>query len=153
MTGPGRSEGGEVFAAYAVRLGSCHVLLASPQSCLDVARSLQQSVSASRRQGLPAPARVLRLISLLEAELAERSSATSATGSAEVPNEVDLPASVLSTDPATVEEAAQVLGVSARQVRNLAERLEGRKVGQTWTFDRGVLEDEATRRRQERRSA
>ncbi len=149
-----RSEASaEVFESYAERLGGCCVLLASQQSCLDVLRSLQQSVAALRRQGLPAPARVTRLISLLECELAEHGrSDASANGSPEVPDGGPLPVSVLSTDPAGVEEAALVLGVSPRQVRNLAERLEGRKVGRTWTFDRGALEDEATRR-QERRSA
>ncbi len=141
------------FEAYAVRMGGCHVLLGSPQSCLDVLRSLQQSIVACRRQGVPAPPRVLYLITLLEFEIAEHRERTSAKGNAEVPQEPDLPPS-LADDPVSVEEAARMLGVSRRQVRNLGEQLEGRKVAGSWLFDRDVVAAEAARRAHEtRRSA
>jgi len=141
-----------VFDDYAARLGGCHVILGSPQSCLDVLRSLEQSVAAIRRQGLRPPVRVLDLMALLQAELDEQRASVSAGGSAEVPREPQLPQSQ-AEDLVDVAEAARMLNVSARQVRNLGELLEGRKAGRVWVFERGVLAAEASRRRQERRSA
>lgn len=139
--------------AYAVRLGGCRVLLACPQACLDVLRSLQQSVAAAARQGLPAPGRVLTLIRALDAELADRTpQPTSGTGSPDATATSGVPA-CHPTDPVDAQEAARMLAVTPRQIRNLGHRLGGRKVGHAWTFDRASISAEAAIRRQERTPA
>ncbi len=134
------------FQQYAVRLGGCHVLLGSPQALLDVLRALQKSVAAGRSDGVGAPARVLDLIALLQAELAEHEqpppAPASAPASAEVPPRGVLAPSV----PVDVARAAQVLGLTTRQVRNLAEQLGGRKIAGCWQFELAALEEEAARR-------
>ncbi len=114
---------GEVFRSYAVRLGGCHLLLASPQSVLDVLRSLELSADHARRLGLSPPARVRHLLHLLQRELEEYQALhPSADGSAEVPR-----ASVLAPSPTRdqvdVAGAARMLEVTPRQVRNLSEQL------------------------------
>lgn len=139
-------EAPPVLDAYAVRLGMGRVLLASPQACLDVLRSLQAAVAAAGRSGLQPPPRIVTLIAALEAELAE---SASANGNAELPRELTVPASVQPTEPADSKEAARMLGVTVRQVRNLGPRLDGRKVAGSWIFDRDQLAAEATRRHRE----
>lgn len=139
-----------VLDAYAVRLGGCRLLLASPQACLDVLRSLQAAVAASGRAGLRPPPRIVTLIAALEAELSQPATGD---GNAEVPREPAVPASVQPTEPADTQEAAQMLGITARQVRNLGPRLDGRKVAGAWIFDRDQLAAEAARRQRERSEA
>lgn len=139
-----------VLDAYAVRLGGGRVLLSSPQACLDVLRSLQAAVAASGRSGLRPPPRVVTLIAALEAELSQ---VTSGDGNAELPREPAVPASVQPTDPADTKAAAQMLGITVRQVRNLGPRLDGRKVAGAWIFDRDQLAAEAARRERERTHA
>ncbi|MBM0235463.1 hypothetical protein JNW91_29005 [Micromonospora sp. STR1_7] len=135
-----------VLDAYAVRFGMGRLLLASPQACLDVLRSLQAAVAAGGRAGLPPPPRIVTLIAALEAELAE---STSANGSAELTRELTVPASVQPTEPADTKEAARMLGITVRQVRNLGPRLDGRKVAGAWIFDRDQVAAEAARRQRE----
>ncbi|MEW2382315.1 helix-turn-helix domain-containing protein [Micromonospora sp. NPDC047707] len=133
-----------VVDTYALRLGGGRILLSSRQACLDVLRSLQAAVSAAHRTGLRPPPRIIELIAALEAELTD---AATASGSAEVPREPGVPPSVLPTEPADTKEAARMLGVTPRQVRNISHRLDGRKVGGTWVFDRDLVAAEAARRR------
>ncbi|WP_141561917.1 helix-turn-helix domain-containing protein [Micromonospora sp. WMMA1996] len=133
----------DVLDAYAVRLGGCRLLLASRQACLDVLRSLQAAVAASDRAGLRPPPRIVTLIAALEAEMQQPSSPG---GSAEVPREPGVPGSVLTTEPADTKEAARMLGVTPRQIRNISHRLDGRKVAGSWVFDRDLVAAEAIRR-------
>lgn len=151
MTGlrnAGTPELGARFEGYAIRPQVC-VVLTGPTAVLDVLRSLQESAKAIRRMGLPVPGRVQHLIALCEAELAAYR-ATSVVGNAELPFEPELPESA-AEDLVDVAEAAELLGVTPRQVRNLRDQLEGRKVAGRWVFDREVLLIEADRRRQEGR--
>lgn len=144
--GRGAMEPG--FDGYALRPRCC-IVLTGPEAVLDVLRSLQESVKAVRRMGLPVPERVQHLIGLCEAEL-RAYRATSVAGSPELPFEPDLSEST-AEDLVDVAEAARLLGVTPRQVRNLRDQLEGRKVAGRWVFDREVLLIEADRRRQEGR--
>lgn len=139
----------QVVEAYALRLGGCKVLLTSPQACLDVLRALQAAVAAGQRSGLRPPARVTGLIATLEAEINAYRQAASTSGNAELPREPTMPTSVQPTEPADTKEAARMLGVTDRQVRNLGDRLDGRKVGRTWVFDRDLVAAEAARRQRE----
>lgn len=142
-----------VLDEYAVRLGGCHVLLASPQACLDVLRSLEGSVKAASRQGLPAPARIVRLIKQLQRELDDyRAAGTLASEHGNTPKEPGLPSSS-SRAPVQTEEAAKMLHLSPQQVRRLANELGGRRVGRVWTFDREVIQAEAQRRRYQEEQA
>lgn len=132
-----------------LRLPGGVVVLAHPQSVLDVLRALQKLTAECRSNGTSAPARVFALIGVFDAALADHT-ATSATTSAEVP-----PPPVLrqSTKWVGVDQAARVLGISTRQVRNLAEdHLGGVKVGRSWRFDPLELEEFA-RYRAERSAA
>lgn len=138
-----------VVEAYALRLGGCKLLLNSPQACLDVLRALQAAVAASDRTGLRPPARILGLIGALESELAEHQKAASTSGNEELPRDLNVPRSVQPTEPADAKEAARMLGVTDRQVRNLGYRLDGRKVGGSWVFDRDLVAAEAARRQRE----
>ncbi|GAA3785584.1 helix-turn-helix domain-containing protein [Micromonospora maritima] len=138
-----------VVESYVLRLGGGKVLLSSPQACLDVLRALQAAVAAAHRTGLRPPPRVVGLIATLEAELADYRAAASTSGNAELPRDLNVPRSVQPTEPADTKEAARMLGVTDRQVRNLGDRLDGRKVGRTWVFDRDLVAAEAARRQRE----
>lgn len=148
-TAAGVRSGTEVLEDYAVRLGGCHVLLGSPVACRDVLTALRGTVAGARRDGYPVPGRVLGLIDMLQRELDEyaASSATSGDGNAELPHRPVLSVSTHTPDPVGVREAAQVLEVGERQVRNLVTQLQGRRVGGRWVFDRQAVNDEAQRRR------
>ena len=138
----------ERLRAYAVRLGSGHVLLASPQALLDVLRALQLSTAAGRRQmGLGTPPRVAHLLRLLALELDEHRRAAE-HGNAEVPPEPVLPTSV-EQQHIDVEEAASMLGLTPRQVRNLAPDLGARKVAGVWVLDRDAVAMAAAARHEE----
>jgi hypothetical protein len=140
------------FESYAGRPVCC-VMLSTPQAVLDVLRSLEKSAAADRALGLRTPERIRHLIRECELELeAVQARAASADGSAEVPPEPQLPESVPG-DLVDVATAAQLLGVTPRQVRNLRELLEGRKVAGRWVFDRQALLIEVERRRERRQSA
>lgn len=141
-----------VLDEYAVRLGGCHVLLASPQACLDVLRSLQESVKAAGRQGLPAPARIIRLMKQLQRELDDYRAGAFARETAKPPTEPDLPSSSLRA-PVQTEEAAQMLQLSPQRVRKLGAQLGGRRVGRVWVFDCEVIQAEVQRRRNQERKA
>lgn len=136
--GVGPAFASTTFEGYAVGFGGGLVVLGSRQSCLDVLRSLQQSVVAMRREGLPTPSRVDGLIRLLETEIASDVARTSGSGSPELPQKLPVPTSSLS-DLVEVKEAAHMLALTTRQVRNFACRLEGRKVRGTWVFDRATV--------------
>lgn len=140
------SAAADSFAGYAVRPRCC-VVLTGPAAVLDVLRSLQQSAERCRRDGFPVPPRVLHLIALCEAELAAHR-ATSADGSAEVPFEPTSAESV-AEELVEVAEVAELLGVTTRQARNLAEQLAARKVAGRWVFDRQAVLLEVGRRREE----
>lgn len=130
----------------------CSVMLTTPLAVLDVLGGLRMVAAAHRANGLPVPERIRLLIQVCELELAPfRARASSAGGSAEVPFAPESPESV-AEDLVDVGTAAELLGVTPRQIRNLREQLEGRKVAGRWVFDRDVLLLEADRRR-ERRSA
>ncbi|MFF5201752.1 helix-turn-helix domain-containing protein [Micromonospora parva] len=139
----------QVLDAYALRMGGCRVLLSSPQACLDVLRALQAAVAAGDRSALRPPARIVGLIAALEAEINEYRATASSSGNAELPRELTVPASTQPTEPADAKEAARMLGITDRQVRNLGHRLDGRKVGGTWVFDRDLVAAEAARRQHE----
>lgn len=47
----------------------------------------------------------------------------------------------------TTDEAAAILDVTARQVRNLADRLGGVKVGRDWMFDEKKVKALAPRKK------
>lgn len=139
---------------YAVRLRGGEILLVSPQAVLDVLRSLRQAVTATRQNGYAgavAP-RVEYLLALL-ADAAEVGGPLAASGNAEVPESPDVPTSTPMNDPVTAADAAELLGVGRRQVRNLAEQLEGQRVGGRWVFERATVDAERRRRDQGRQTA
>jgi hypothetical protein len=146
---------GTPLAVDHVRLRGGQVLLIGAQSLLDVQRALEATLRQGVRDGYPQPPRVLGLVRVIKEALAEHSehraqeAGTSDPGNAEVPPKPNLPTSVTSTEPVSTREAAVMLGISERQMRNLATSLGGRRVGGSWSFDREVLVDEATRRNQE----
>ncbi|MBA8794928.1 hypothetical protein FHX74_002556 [Friedmanniella endophytica] len=65
--------------------------------------------------------------------------AISPNGTAEVPPPPD-PVDSVVRDRIGSAHAARLVGVSERQVRNLADQLGGRKVGRSWTFDLAAVE-------------
>lgn len=119
------------------------VVLVGEQARWDVLRALQMAGEAGRRDGIGVPARVVDLLRLLAASLPAPTS-TSAATSAEVPP-LAVPAG--SGTWIDVAEAAELLGVSPRQMRNRAEELGGRKNGPRWQLPREAVEERAARRR------
>lgn len=47
----------------------------------------------------------------------------------------------MSIDTLTSEQVAEILGVSVGRVYELVERLDGRKHGRDWLFERSVVQD------------
>ncbi|MGI8433747.1 MAG: hypothetical protein ACR2LE_03280 [Nocardioidaceae bacterium] len=76
-----------------------------------------------------------------------RQSALPPAGSGNFPR-VDDPAS-LNTETVCTSEAARLIGVGPRQMRNLSGRLAGRQVGGRLVFDLAVVQAEAARRRKD----
>lgn len=143
-------EAPQALDAYAVRLAGGNVLLCSSQALLDVLRSLELSLRLSRRDGHPMPARVQHLVRLLEAELAEAS--TAPPGTAALPQIPDLPRSTPLLDPIDTVEVATMLQLKPRQARTVAKARGGRVVAGRLLVERADIADEQ-RRRTEKRSA
>lgn len=98
-----------------------------------------------RTDSVPPSAAITRVLGELERAIA---AATSEEGSAELPPPPTWE-ELVSTGPEdqlTTQEAARMLGITARQVRNLADRLGGRKIGTVLTLDRAAVEVEIARR-------
>ncbi len=47
----------------------------------------------------------------------------------------------MSVDTLTAEQTAEILGLSLGRVYELVERLDGRKHGRDWLFERKIVED------------
>ena len=137
------------IGAYALEVGPCAVLLASPVAIQDVLRALEGALQAARSNGYPAVARVADLCAVLRRQLAAyRASPVAEVGNRAMPPEAEL-SSWEQVELVTVVEAAQLLGLQPRQVRNLAKarRLPARKVGGCWQIE-FVAVAEAARERQ-----
>lgn len=88
-----------------------------------------------RLAGRPVPDEVCRLFRRLELDI-------SVGGSESECGEPELGADEIGT-----VEAAQILGCSERNVRLIAEDLEGRKIGRTWIFAKSVVQEYQEARR------
>jgi hypothetical protein len=91
--------------------------------------------NAKRRDGLNPPARLITLERLLarEAQLA------TAFGRLDVPGSTSLPPFPQDVEVIDATEAGRLLGLSGRQVRQLARELGGRKVAGRWAFDSMIV--------------
>ncbi|MFC4693517.1 helix-turn-helix domain-containing protein [Geodermatophilus arenarius] len=127
----------DLAAEYARDLGPAGVLLSSPVAMQHVADALAGAIRGQRSAGLPVPPEVLELAAVLGRHLAEGCrqrqaslppNRRSATWSAPAPL-------------VTVSEAAALLGVTPRRVRDyLADgRLPGTKRGRAWLLDRAAV--------------
>ena len=130
------------------RLGTA-VLLQST-AVRDVAFLIRVGIrEIARRDGISAHQRWLHLQRQLdEAAGNTRIAAESADdGNGQLP----IPEVAEELDPEVLintEEAALMLGLKARQVRNLATRLGARRAGRALVFDRGLIQAEARHRHQ-----
>lgn len=130
---PGLSDVG----AYAIPLGPCAVLLASPTAIQDVLLAMEGALRAQRRDGYPPTPRIDALCAVLRRQLAEHcASAVAAGGNTAMPARADSPPWEQLRE-ITVIEAAKLLDLQPRQVRNLAKagRLPARKVGGCWQLE------------------
>ncbi len=91
-----------------------------------------------RTDNVPQSAAITRL-------LRELAVAASRSGSEQLPP-VANPPELYSEGQLDTEAAAQLLGISPRQVRNLSSRLGSRKVGGVLTFDLAAVQAELARR-------
>ena len=112
------------------RLGSA-VLLQGP--ALAAARYAVGIAQRGRRSNGYAPSPTLtELERALEA----------AEGRTDVPtSSVDAVSKSALAEPVSTNEAARILGRSARQVRRIAATLDGRRIGGAWWFDRQTVTD------------
>lgn len=90
---------------------------------------------------VPADARAELLATIADLEKAGRAWSQRAAGSSETARPEVVSPSVLSVD-----QAAALLGVSARRARQLAPSLGGRKTAGRWVFDRDAVAAERQRR-------
>lgn len=116
------------------RLGPA--ILLQGAAVLDANYLITLGVREARRNGIPAPARILALLDAL-AKTAAATRRASADGHADVPDHPLPGQSVLTA--LTTKEAADMLDLSERQIRRLAPDLGGRLRHRTWTFDRGAV--------------
>jgi hypothetical protein len=104
----------------------------------------------AQADGCPPLSRHRRLLALLtEASI---SVSVSDDGRSDVRDEAD-PAGLVTGDgdgPIQADTAAQMLGLTSRQVRRLADLLGGRRIGRAWVFDRAAVSAEAVRREETR---
>lgn len=123
------------------RLGEAVLLQESAVS--DAAFLVRVGIAALRqRDGIPPQPGWLSLLHELRSADLDRASAS---GNTEVPPGRSSP----EWEPESIdtEEAARMLQISDRQVRNLASVLGGQRIGRSWAFDRGLVVAEARRRR------
>lgn len=94
-----------------------------------------------RRDSIPPSATITSLLRDLQELAAARS------GNAEVPSPAEREALMTETRISTAE-AAGLLGMGSRQVRNIQDRLGGRKLGGVLTLELAAVQAEAARRRE-----
>lgn len=136
-------------SAYAVEVGPYAVLLASPTALQDVLHALEGALRAVRNNGCPTPSRVVDLCAVLSRFLvAYQETAVAAVGNAAMPQEPEL-TRWEQVELVTVEQAAKLLGLQPRQVRNLTRlgRLPARKVGACWQIELVAVVEAARERR------
>lgn len=138
---PPAGDAPPVLAAYAVRLGGCRVLLASPQACQDVLRSVQMAVDHAARTGLRAPERILQLVAALHAELAMHDPDRFASEPTK-PHLSQVPADFRPAEPVEVDVVARIAGISHQYARRLCRTTFGtaRLDGRRWLVDRTEVE-------------
>jgi excisionase family DNA binding protein len=135
--------------AYAVSLGPCAVLLSGPQAVLDVLRALEGSARAAEASGYAVPQRVLALMAELRTQLRNQRAATLASiGNAALPPVPEVSTWKPQDELISVAQAATVLGLQPRQVRNLAKagQLPAHKVGGCWQLELTGVTAAASRR-------
>ena len=130
----------ELNAPPVHRLGSA-VLLQGP-AVADAAYLVAVGLRAlSRRDGVAPMSRWL----VLQRHLKAVADLVSDTGNADLPQDHD--EAPLELEDLISTEAASMLGLTERQMRNLASQLGGRRAGRrAWVFDRALVELEASRR-------
>lgn len=141
----------DLTTAYVVDMGAAGVLLSSAQATLDVLAALDGAVRAQRSTGIPVRREVLALADTLRQHLAELTEAERCRArQSAMPEEADRAAWEPTPEVVTVAEAAQLLGLRDRQVRNLATsgQLPGRKVAGSWQLDRTAVIGAADNRKE-----
>lgn len=126
----------DLAATYAVSMGPAGVLLSSPLACQDVLAALEGAIRAQQRDtGVAVRPEVIDLRDVLARHVTECRVRQSA-----VPPEDDS-APWEPAERMTVADAADLLGVHERQVRNLAGlgQISGRKVGGVWQLDTAAV--------------
>lgn len=73
------------------------------------------------------------------------------SGSSEVPDDIDVSGSP--RERVGCVEAGSRLGLTRRQIVNIADRLDGQKIAGRWQFDSDAVDDELARRRQMKETA
>ncbi|WP_299956714.1 helix-turn-helix domain-containing protein [uncultured Modestobacter sp.] len=128
----------DVAGAYALDLGAGGVLLTSPLAMQDVLAALDGAIRAQRGTGV----QVRPEVADLRDTLARRVDAYRDEAAQRRTRQSALPQLVKqapwdAAEQMTVKDAAHLLGVQERQVRNLAHsgQLGGRKVGGAWLLD------------------
>lgn len=139
---------------HVLPLGAGCLVLRSPEVRLGTLRALKLAERTSQHQdGRPLAPHMTHFMRALELAVAQDKlpSSIADLGSAAMPSEPSLPTSNLTRDDLIdVSEAAVILDLKHRQVRNLAEQLEGRQVGRQWWFERQVVTAAAVQRRRAR---
>lgn len=112
------------------------VVLRGP-AAIDAYRLMARGVDAARREDGIQPSE--RLEQLLAALRASADAAMSAAGHADVR---EVPTSAVSTPGSRIgtREVADLLGLSERHVRRLAPEFNGRRHGNTWTYETTAVE-------------
>ncbi|WP_157695085.1 hypothetical protein [Nakamurella panacisegetis] len=106
---------------------------------LDARRLITRGIQAGRRDGIQPHPRLQRLMAALDDAL--EADAVSRNGHHDVAETDPLPALAAAPDQIGTREAANILGLSSRQVQRIARSLEGHRTpSRHWTFDRTAVE-------------
>jgi hypothetical protein len=104
----------------------------------------------ARTDGLPATVHHRRLLALLTAAAVDLAAMSGRDGHADGHQAPDLPTSEVGEVVMRSEAVARALGITARQVRRMAEELGGRRIGRVWEYDRTAVLAAVTRRQETR---
>ncbi|MGY1823750.1 helix-turn-helix domain-containing protein [Geodermatophilus sp. SYSU D00079] len=145
----------EVAGVYCLDLGAGGVLLSSPLACQDVLTALAGAVRDQRSTGVPVRPEVLDLMATLSARLDALRAVPAApdcrTRQASLPPGPGSASWEAPAELVTVSEAARLLGLKPRRVRDyLADgRLPGTKRGGTWLVELSAVLAAAQSRREQ----